>query len=133
MAHLARLSLLGALLVAPAAQAQAPAANPLQGTWEGSLSGGPIAATATWTFRGDRYQMEGYPSIAEQGTFAVTANARAANGTRSLTLRFTAVRGCGPCSGITPTLDALPDLERQATLSADGRTLTLNGMPLRRR
>ncbi|MFO0625277.1 MAG: hypothetical protein U0325_06620 [Polyangiales bacterium] len=133
MAHRARLSLLGALLAAHAAHAQAPAARPLEGAWQGSLSGGPIAATATWTFRGDRYEMQGYPSIAEQGTFALTADVRAADGTRALTLRFTAVRGCGPCSGLTPTLTARPDLERRATLSADGQSLTLNNFPLRRR
>jgi hypothetical protein len=133
MPRLARLPLLGGLLLAPAVHAQAPSSLPLQGTWQGGLSGGPISTTATWTFRADRYEMQGYPSIAERGTYAVTANVRAADGTRALTVRFTGVRGCGPCSGVTPTLVALPDLERRATLSADGLTLTLNGIPLRRR
>jgi cysteine-rich repeat protein len=121
---------LGSLLLAVGARAQRGGDAALEGRWTGGSRGGPIASTRTWTFRGSSYEMSGYPSIAERGQFLVVSNVRAGDGGRSLRLRFTAVMRCGPC-GSSP-MRPEDDRERTVQLSADRRTLTIDGMLLRR-
>ncbi len=121
---------LGSLLLAVGARAQRGGDTALEGRWTGGSRGGPIASTKTWTFRGSSYEMSGYPSIAERGQFLVVSNVRAGDGGRSLRLRFTAVMRCGPC-GSSP-MRPEDDRERTVQLSADRRTLTIDGMLLRR-
>lgn len=113
------------VLVASAVAAQARAS--LEGVWNGGLAG-PVSASATWHFHGSTYDMHGYPSIGEEGSFTVT-DVPAADHSHALTIHFTHVRGCGPCDG-SSTLTARDDRERSATLSADGTTLSMNGWAL---
>jgi hypothetical protein len=94
--------------------------------------GGPLPSYQRWTFRGTRYEMEGYPSIARQGTFSVTSDEAAPGGGRTLTVRFTRTRACGPCEGNPRRLEPRPPHDAEATLSADGSTLRLAGLELRR-
>lgn len=121
---------LGSLLLAVRARAQRGGDAALEGRWTGGSRGGPIASTRTWTFRGSSYEMSGYPSIAERGQFSIVSNAPADDGGRTLRVRFTSVTRCGPC-GSSP-MRPEDDRERTVQLSADRRTLTIDGMSLRR-
>ena len=115
------------LVVLAACGAAAQARASLEGVWNGGLAG-PVSASATWHFHGSTYDMHGYPSIGEEGSFTVT-NVPAADHSHALTIHFTHVRRCGPCDG-SSTLTPSDDSERSATLSADGTTLTMNGWTL---
>ena len=89
--------------------------------------GGPLAHMLEYKFHSDgTYEMSGYPPIRENGRFSVQSRDK-----DSFTLRLTDRRGCGPCSPQNP-METRKDLAAAATLTANGRTLTFQGLTLTR-
>ena len=88
--------------------------DPIVGAWTGSMDGGPISATVTYTFAADgTYRMEGYPSIAERGRWSIASRE---GGTYQLALSDR--MRCGPCEDEGPNEPA-EDAVEEATLEGD--------------
>lgn len=99
--------------------------DPIVGSWTGSMDGGPISATQTYTFAADgTYRMEGYPSIGERGRWSIASR----EGDR-YQLALTDRLRCGPCESDGPNEPA-QDSTEEATL--DGDRLSLRTWSLER-
>lgn len=110
----------------PATPALTPESVGLSGRFHGGRSDGPVGMSQDWTFTGDRYEMEGYPSIGERGRIEVLS--RTGDVVR---VRFTERVWCGPCETRGPDTPRDPQ-EVDLRFSPDGRSFEHNGLTLTR-